>query len=107
LERARGAFDFVLMLAVIHHMIVSERVPLAEVIDLAAELTTEWLLIEFVAPEDPMFRLLTRGRERLHEGLTHEIFETHCQRRFDVVRSQQLHQTERRVYLLRKKASNA
>ena len=66
LDRARGKFDAVLMLAVIHHMLVTERVPLAEIIDLAAELTTNLLIIEYVAPDDSMFRRLTRGREELH-----------------------------------------
>ena len=70
LDRARGKFDAVLMLAVIHHMLVTERVPLADIIDLAAELTTNILVIEFVAPDDTMFQRLTRGREELHKDLT-------------------------------------
>ena len=34
LDRARGNFDAVLMLAVIHHMLVTERVPLADILNL-------------------------------------------------------------------------
>ena len=70
LDRARGKFDAVLMLAVIHHMLVTERVPLADILDLAAELTTNLLVIEFIAPDDSMFQRLTRGREELHKDLT-------------------------------------
>src|SRR5207249_3979296 len=66
LERARGQFDAVLMLAVLHHLLVTERVPLPAILALAAALTRDLAIIEFVAPEDPMFRRLARGREGLH-----------------------------------------
>lgn len=103
LERARGAFDTVLMLAVVHHMLVTERVPLPDILDLAAELTTGILIIEFIAPEDSMFRRLVRGREALHADLNSAVFEQACRRRFDIVRSQHLEGTSRWMYLLRKK----
>ena len=104
LDRARGRFDAVLMLAVIHHMLVTERVPLADILDLAADLTTNLLIIEFVAPDDSMFQRLTRGREELHKDLTPELFETLCRRHFDIVRMQYVEGAKRRLYLLRKRA---
>uniref|UniRef100_Q01QK4 Methyltransferase type 12 n=1 Tax=Solibacter usitatus (strain Ellin6076) TaxID=234267 RepID=Q01QK4_SOLUE len=104
LDRARGKFEAVLMLAVIHHMLVTERVPLADIITLAAELTTKLLIIEYVAPEDSMFRRLTRGREELHRHLTAELFESHCRPYFDIVRVQHVEGATRRLYLLRKRA---
>ena len=107
LDRARGASDCVLMLAVLHHLLVTERVPLEDVLALAAELTTDALVIEFVAPADEMFRQLTRGREHLHASLTAEVFEAACSKRFDVVRSAALPETHRRLYLLRKRRRSA
>ena len=104
LDRARGKFDAVLMLAVIHHMLVTERVPLADIIDLAAELTKNILVIEYVAPDDSMFQRLTRGREELHKDLTAELFERECARHFEIVRTQYVEGTTRRLYLLRKRA---
>jgi SAM-dependent methyltransferase len=103
LERSRGAFDCVFLLAVIHHMLVTERIPLAEIVDQAAELTTDLAIIEFVGPEDSMFRRLTRGREALHADLTPALFESVCARRFEVVRSQHIDGSARWTYLLRKK----
>jgi SAM-dependent methyltransferase len=103
LDRARGRFDLVLMLAVIHHMLVSERVPLDEVLDLAADLTRDAAVIEYVAPADPMFRRLTRGRDALHADLTPAAFEAAATRRFTVVRK--LEQGTRTLYLLRRKAA--
>jgi hypothetical protein len=103
LDRASGTFDVVLMLAVIHHMLVSERIPLSQILELAAELTNRFLVIEFVAPNDPMFRVLTRGREHLHEDLTLELFEQTASRFFEIVRSQRLGESKRWIYLMRRR----
>jgi SAM-dependent methyltransferase len=103
LERARGRFDAVLMLAVVHHMLVTERVPLDEIIDLAVELTTDILIIEFISPEDSMFRRLTRGRDELYKDLNPITFEGLCTRHFEIVRKQHLEGSTRWLYLLRKR----
>lgn len=104
LQRAEGHADLVLMLAVIHHLLVTERVPLADVLDLAADLTRESAIIEFVAPEDPMFRRLTRGRDHLHTGLTAAAFESAAAGRFEVVRAQPAESGTRVLYLLRRRS---
>ena len=106
LDRAVGYFDAVFMLAVVHHMMVGERVPVDEILDVAAELTRELLVIEYVGPEDSMFRCLARGRDELHRGLSHQVFEESCVRRFDILRTQWLG-GDRRLYLLRKKTSGS
>ena len=103
LERARGHFDAVLMLAVLHHLLVTERVPLGDILSLAAELTTAWLVIEFVGPEDDMFRRLARGRDDLFTGLNPSVFEAACRERFEIRRATRLAGTARWMYLLRKK----
>jgi SAM-dependent methyltransferase len=103
LSRACGQFDAVLMLAVIHHMLVTDRIPLSEIIDLAAELTTDLLIIEFVSPADSMFRRLTHGRDSLFQYLTREHFEESCGKRFETIQSQHLEGTCRWLYLLKKK----
>ncbi len=103
LDRARGQFDSVLMLGVVHHLMVSERIPLSEIVDLAAELTKDALIVEFVAPEDPMFRRIARGRDHLFADLTKEVFEAACRRQFEIVRVQRLDETSRWLYLMKKK----
>lgn len=103
LSRARGAFEAVLFLAVLHHLLITERVPLDDVMDLAAELTTGIAVIEFVEPSDSMFRRLTRGRDHLHANLSVSVFEGSCRRHFEVVRSARLTGGYRHLYLLKKK----
>jgi SAM-dependent methyltransferase len=107
LDRARGAFDAVLMLAVVHHMLVTERVPLEWIADLAAELTKDLLVIEFVPREDPMFRRLVRGREELHLDLTPEAFEAACRRHFELVRKARMKGSGRILYAWRRAGGRA
>ena len=101
LMRSCGYFDAVFMLAVIHHILVTEGVPISDLLDLAYAVTTDLLVIEFVSPEDSMFRRLTRGREELYRGLTQTSFEAACERQFEIV-SALSHKDSRRLYLLRK-----
>jgi hypothetical protein len=62
------------------------------------------LVVEFVGPEDEMFRQLTRGREELHAGLDEKVFEQICTVRFDILRSLSLPDTTRKLYALKLKA---
>jgi SAM-dependent methyltransferase len=103
LDRATSQFDMVMMLAVIHHMLVTERVPLEEILSLARELTTDLLLIEFVEPADPMFHRLVRGRDTLYAHLTASYFESACASRFQILRKQPIAESSRTLYLLRRK----
>ena len=103
LDRAAGAFDAVLMLAVIHHLLVTERIPLDEILRQASGLTTSLLIIEFVPPEDAMFRQLTRGRDQLHASLTEPVFEEACRECFEIMKSVPLPGSRRRLYALKRK----
>ncbi len=74
LSRCSGTFDGVLMLAVIHHLLLHDQVPLQEVAELCATLTTGTLIIEWVPPTDVMFRELVRGRDAIFAALTETAF---------------------------------
>lgn len=103
LERAYGKFDLVLMLALIHHLMVSERIPLPEIIELAAAFTTNYLIIEYIDPEDTMFLRLTRGRDQIFSFLSRDFFEATCKRHFTIINSHFIEGSKRYLYLLRKK----
>ena len=103
LDRATGVFDGVLMLALIHHLLVTERIPLEEILRLAYDVTKSLLVIELVEPKDEMFRRLTRGREHLHAALDVKMFEQACAPYFEIVRSLALPGTQRRMYCLKRK----
>ena len=103
LDRAEGQFDMVLALAVVHHLLVTERVPLQEILKQVDRLTSRAAIVEFVGPEDSMFRRLTRGRDALHQDLTHASFETAARERFEIADREHVSGTHRWIYLLEKK----
>jgi SAM-dependent methyltransferase len=70
LERLTGKFDLVLMLAVIHHLILREQLPLTHIGELCASLTHRWLVLEWVPPSDPMYQEWLRGRDELYGSLS-------------------------------------
>jgi SAM-dependent methyltransferase len=70
LDRLTGKFDLVLMLAVIHHLILREQVPLAHIASLCFSLTRKWLVVEWVPPSDSMYQEWLRGRDDLYGGLS-------------------------------------
>ena len=72
LQRLTGKFDMVLMLAVIHHLILREQIPLPHIADLCAGLTTRWMVVEWVPPSDPMFQEWLRGRDHLYGNLSED-----------------------------------
>jgi predicted RNA methylase len=102
LERAENHFDCVLMQGSLHETMVGDQVPLPEILDLAASLTSKWLVIEYVGPEDVLFRKLTRGREELYRWYSRKAFEECVARAFETVRTVDIPQSHRAMYLLRK-----
>jgi SAM-dependent methyltransferase len=103
LDRAEGKFDLVVMLALIHHLLVTERIPLGDILAVAARLTNDLLVIEYVGVEDPMFKRIARGRDHLHADDTPERFEAECRRHFEIVRKAKIESSHRILYLLRKR----
>jgi SAM-dependent methyltransferase len=70
LPRLEGQFDLVLMLAVIHHIVLMEQIPLPAILALCHRLTRSHLVIEWVPVEDPMYQSLMRGRDTLYGALS-------------------------------------
>ncbi len=102
-DRAAGEFDTVLMLALLHHLTITERVPLPWILDLAADLTRRTLIIEYISPEDPYYRRLLRGRDQLHTGDTREAFEAELGLRFAIRRQQPILEGRRYLYWCEKR----
>ena len=74
LERTEGRFDMVFALALIHHLLVRERVPLERIIAHLAKQTTRWAIIEWVPPEDPQFERLAGPNRELYAAQTLDHF---------------------------------
>jgi SAM-dependent methyltransferase len=103
LDRSRGYFNCILLLGILHHLLVTERIPLDSILELAADLTTHSAVVEYIGRDDPMFQALLRGRDHLHHDFTPLRFEEACEKRFRVIEKMGIPDSSRVVYLLRKK----
>jgi SAM-dependent methyltransferase len=106
LDRLSGSFDFLLMLAVIHHLILREQVPLRLIAELCAQLTRRWLLIEWVPPTDPMYQEWLRGRDDLYGHLSESDLLQALAPFFRLSRRQALHNQRVLLLLERSEESN-
>ena len=102
LGRAADSFDLVLMLAVVHHLRVTEGVPVAEQFEAVAAITRRHLLVEYVPVSDPMFAAIARGREPLYADCQRPEFEATLLQRFQIERKHEL-PNGRVLYLARKR----
>ncbi|WP_243317488.1 class I SAM-dependent methyltransferase [Geothrix paludis] len=99
LERTKDRFDMVLALALIHHLLVRERIPLERVIGHLSQQTTRWLVIEWVPFDDPQFQRLAGPNAHLYAGLTVASFEQALEAQFDIVARRRLDGGDRCLYL--------
>ncbi|MGA7156111.1 MAG: class I SAM-dependent methyltransferase [Acidobacteriaceae bacterium] len=90
LHRLEAQSEMVLMLAVIHHLILMEQIPISAILNLAYKLSSQYLVLEWVPPSDPMFQSLMRGRDDLYGSLTEDDLLKACENRFHTLRRQPL-----------------
>ena len=90
LPRLEAKFDLVLMLAVIHHLLLMEQIPLPSIVALCHRLTRRHLVIEWVPVQDPMYQSLMRGRDSLYGSLTEADLLTACTGSFNTRNRQEL-----------------
>jgi len=95
----RGPADTALALALVHHLAISNNVPLDRVADFLAKLCS-WLIIEFVPKSDPKVQKLLSTREDIFPNYTRQGFENEFSRLFIIKRSEQIQNSERTLYLM-------
>jgi hypothetical protein len=84
----RGRPDLTLALALVHHLAITNNVPLSEIVAWLAELGSP-LVVEFPMPGDPMVqRLLAGKREGAHGDYTREEFERRLAEAFVIDRQE-------------------
>ena len=102
LARAAGGFDLVLCLAVLHHLVVGDGLPLAAVVDQVTALTRDVLVAEFVPSEDPWCRRLAAGRPVSAERWSIQAFEEEAARHFVIASRHPVGANGRTILVLRK-----
>lgn len=100
--QARGPVDLVMALALIHHMAISNNVPLVEIADYFAELG-EYLIIEFVPKSDSQVKRLLASRVDIFPDYNLEGLKRAFETRFKLNEEQKVPGSERTLLLFKRK----
>ena len=99
----RGAANFALCLALVHHLAISGNVPLSKIVDWLSTIT-EAGVVEFAPKSDPMVQALLRTRQDVYSGYTQVAFEEALREHFEITDVACLPKSERVLYLLSRKS---
>ncbi|MFN8391132.1 MAG: methyltransferase [Bdellovibrionota bacterium] len=95
----RGRPDLVLFLAIVHHLVITNSVPVTEVLDWLRELNGE-IVFELVTKEDPQAQKLLRNRSDQQADYTREHVEAAMRERFHIADQLELGGGRRVLYAL-------
>jgi ribosomal protein L11 methylase PrmA len=99
---ARGPADAVLALALIHHLAIGNNLPLPRVAEFLSRCGTR-LIIEFIPKEDSQVQKLLSSRKNIFTDYSREKFEAAFIKFYAVERSIPITESQRTLYLMRKK----
>lgn len=102
----RGPVDAVLMLAIVHHLAISNNLPLQKIADFLHKIC-RFLIVEFVPKNDPMVKKLLAWREDIFDKYTQKEFENAFATFFETVRSDTVNASGRIMYLMKRKSDCA
>ena len=96
--QTRNEPGLVLCLALVHHVVITANIPLAEFIDWLAGLTDK-LVIEYVSRKDDKVQTLLRNKEDKYQDYSRESIESNLQRHFNIQAQQDVNNGNRCLYL--------
>jgi len=97
----RARPDLVMCLALIHHVIISANVPMAEFISWLESLS-EQLIIEYVSRSDDKVKALLRNKQDKYSDYSRTNLESLLQAHYKIVRMQELESGNRYLYWCRR-----
>lgn len=100
--QSRGPVDLVMALALIHHLAISNNVPLVDVADYFADLG-EYLIIEFVPKSDSQVKRLLASRLDIFPDYTLEGFRQAFEHHYLLIDETPIDACERTVFLMKRK----
>jgi len=99
--KERGPADAVLALALVHHLAISNNVPLSKIAGFLSDIS-HWLVIEFVPKSDSQVQRLLATREDIFPDYTRQAFEREFSRYFTTDDSADIRESQRALYLMRR-----
>ena len=98
----RAPVDMVFALALIHHLAISNNVPLQQLANFFSA-TGKWLIIEFVSKSDSQVKKLLQSREDIFDRYTVEDFEKVFKTRFKIHKKVKINEAERHLFLMERR----
>jgi len=97
----RGPADTVLALALIHHLAISNNVPMDKIAEFIYSICDS-LIIEFVPKTDSQVQRLLSTREDIFPDYTQPVFEQEFRRYFTIQEFCRIKDSERTIYLMQR-----
>jgi hypothetical protein len=98
----RGPADLALALALVHHLAISNNLPFEKIASFFQRICSS-LVVEFIPRQDPMVEKLLNSRKEPPWDYSQSAFEAAFRQHFRIERSQTVAETQRRLYLMKKK----
>ena len=98
----RSPADLVLALALVHHLAITNNVPLQQIAQFLTELGP-WLIIEFVPKEDPQTQRLLASREDIFSDYRKQKFEEAFSSFYQIKESTAIQDMDRSLYLMKRR----
>lgn len=98
----RGPVDCAMALALIHHLAISNNLPLSMIAGFFSEICN-YLIIEFVPKDDSKVQFLLSSREDIFDNYDEASFEKEFSEFFDIKNKQKITGSQRTLYLMSKK----
>jgi ribosomal protein L11 methylase PrmA len=99
----RGPADTVLALALIHHLAISNNLPLDKIADFFDKICYESLIVEFIPKSDSQVQKLLSTREDIFLDYTKQTFESKFKIYYEIKNSVKIKNSDRILYLMNKK----
>lgn len=99
---SRGPVDLILALALIHHLAISNNVPLKKIAEFFKD-NCKVLIIEFIPKSDSQVQKLLSTRKDIFDEYTKEQFEECFQNYFTIKQSENITDSKRNIYLMENK----
>jgi hypothetical protein len=103
LSRAKGQFNVLMVLALLHHLLVTERIPLEYIINLLYDFQAPFLIIEWVSHDDQRFKQISNTHGDLYSHLTIEYFKLSLEKHFVILEQLQLAAKTRTLFLCQRR----
>ena len=98
----RGPADMVFALALVHHLAISNNVPLNKIAEFFSQIS-KFLIIEFVPKSDSQVKRLLLTRDDIFENYDEKNFEIEFSKFFKIINSKKILDSERTIYIMENK----